>query len=407
VDAKRGSLRSSYIGGRVLCLWAASLCSGALPPDPTNAALLYYQAFLLCPEADSAMSDLIHEVVVGGDPNERVREYLKEYQSAIRYAEKAVQVADCDWGLWYSLGYGYRVPSFDSMRSLSRILHVDARVLAADGDYRAAFARCLMMRRIARHIDTETVDSCVHATEIEGLAERCICQILGSMPADVEIITWLKSQLAAVPGVPLAASRALRVDFELVLQMMRTHHDTTMTRVRQRLAEATGNESAQKAQYLSDEELLAYLRKPYTEFLDSALPVIDSTTPFPQAYAEIERLIGNLKEKIDNDPVGRIAATGAPIMADSVLGFYSSRFRSVARRNAFSVALDVFLERAKTGRLPERLPRGVAKDPYTGQDFVYTINEEGFVLRCPFTPPNERGIIRFVYPVRQRQDGMD
>jgi hypothetical protein len=33
----------------------------ALPPDPDNAALLYYQAFLLYPQADDSTRDLLRD----------------------------------------------------------------------------------------------------------------------------------------------------------------------------------------------------------------------------------------------------------------------------------------------------------------------------------------------------------
>ncbi len=50
-------------------------------PDPDNAALLYYQAFLLRPELDDATFIHFDSVLRGGDPDEVVREYLNLRES--------------------------------------------------------------------------------------------------------------------------------------------------------------------------------------------------------------------------------------------------------------------------------------------------------------------------------------
>ena len=42
----------------------------------------------------------------------------------------------------------------------------------------------------------------------------------------------------------------------------------------------------------------------------------------------------------------------------------------------------VCLKRAETGALPQVLPEGLPKDPFSGQDFQYERKGAGFVLRC-------------------------
>jgi hypothetical protein len=54
----------------------------------------------------------------------------------------------------------------------------------------------------------------------------------------------------------------------------------------------------------------------------------------------------------------------------------------LAHINGIKVALEVYLNVAKTGQLPKTLPVGLPKDPFTGRDFVYEITNEGFALRC-------------------------
>ena len=179
----------------ILCLLAICSSPGALPPDPDNAALLYYQAFVLCPQADAHTETLLRYVSFGAEPNELVRGYLssRDCREAIKYAQRAAQAQECNWGSWYSRGFERRLPYRTAAHFLSRVLHADARVLGVDGDYRAAFERCLTIRRLARHVGIESFPSYSTAMEIEKNAQRCVCQILGAMPSDTETIIWLKA----------------------------------------------------------------------------------------------------------------------------------------------------------------------------------------------------------------------
>ena len=45
--------------------------------------------------------------------------------------------------------------------------------------------------------------------------------------------------------------------------------------------------------------------------------------------------------------------------------------------------IDIYLVRAKTGKLPEALPEGLRTDPFTGKDFLYEITKDGFRLTSP------------------------
>ena len=50
--------------------------------------------------------------------------------------------------------------------------------------------------------------------------------------------------------------------------------------------------------------------------------------------------------------------------------------------NSIKAAVEICLVAAKTGRLPEKLPDYLPRDPFTGRDFLYEITDEGFTLRC-------------------------
>jgi len=61
---------------------------------------------------------------------------------------------------------------------------------------------------------------------------------------------------------------------------------------------------------------------------------------------------------------------------------FKSQVSHTAQINSIKAAVEVYLVVAKTGKLPEKLPDYLPKDPYSGQDFEYETTKEGFVLRC-------------------------
>ena len=70
--------------------WAASPVRAVIPPDPDNAALLYYQAFISLADLDKEARDHIADVAKGTvAPNEKTREYIEKCHGAIVLADAA------------------------------------------------------------------------------------------------------------------------------------------------------------------------------------------------------------------------------------------------------------------------------------------------------------------------------
>ena len=69
--------------------------------------------------------------------------------------------------------------------------------------------------------------------------------------------------------------------------------------------------------------------------------------------------------------------------ADVGSALYELSVNHLASYNIIIAGIEVYLIRAQTGKLPEKLPEGVPKDPYTGNNFKYEITEDGFKLSLP------------------------
>lgn len=366
-----------YIYGATI-LWTLGAHAAALPPDPDNAALLYYQAFLLRTEPNDETSTMIWDILRGAEPNENIREYIESCRETLEYAEAAAQIPQLNWGIRYSQGYRYEVPYLVQVRYLVELLAVDARILTADGDYRAALSRCLTIRRIAGHINDNMPVSHACSVGHDCMALRCIQHVLESTPLNADNLIWLQGQLAAVQGASQSPARALEMDLELALQSLRTDPDT-LTWVRDQLAKNLWDGSAEEIQNLTDEELVARAREPYADFLNSSLRVIGSELPYEEKYTQLQSLTEELEEEFGSDPSANQIIMAC---AEQVIKLYSLQVRHIADFNALKAAIEIYLATAETGHLPDILADYLPKDPYSGQDFEYETTQEGFLLRC-------------------------
>jgi len=366
----------------ILILWTLGVNAATLPPDPDNAALLYYQAFLLRPEPDDSAWWSINEALRGADPNDTLREYLnfRECRKTIEFAEAAAQLPHCDWGIRYSQGIGADLSLLANVRLLSFLISADARVLAADGDYRAALGRCLTLRRFAGHVGDDTMINYAVSLGMDGVAHKCTQYVLGCMPPSVEILTWLRGQLIVVRDTIPSLARALEMDFELVLQSVRTDPDI-LESLREHLVEKTDDENTRdEILGLTDEEIINIVSEPYTDFLDSVFHVMDSEMIYEEKILEIQKL----KEKYIDGYVSDIIPGSLAVLymanSGSVGEVYNIKVINTAQFNALKAAIEIYLIKAETGQLPETLPSGMPKDPYSGHDFGYEITEEGFTF---------------------------
>jgi hypothetical protein len=379
-------------------LWVLAAHAAALPPDPDNAALLYYQACLLRPEPDDATEAQVSRILRGSEPDDKIRQYVRLCSETIELAEAAAQIPKCDWGAEYSRGYALNLEAMSRVCSLARLLEVSAAILAADGDYRAAIGRCITIRRIARHMGDNAVTSYAGSVQVDGGSLRAIRHVLGRMPPDADVLGWLENRLATVQGSAESPARALQMDLELALQTMRARPNI-IARVRDQLAEVAKDNSAKEAiRSLTDEEIVARAREPYVKFLSSTLQAMGADMSYEETYAELQRLADKLEEEASSNPGMRLWMTTS---AQGAKHIYSYQLKHRASVNMVKSAIEIYLVVAKTGQLPQTLPDHLPKDPYSGQDFEYETTKEGFVLRCRVKAIDDNKVWQYEFKVRR------
>jgi hypothetical protein len=356
-----------------LLLAIAASPAPALPPDPDNAALLYYQGFLSMPELSEEAIDRIANVARGGTkPDNLVREDIGKCDGAIHFAEAGASVPACQWGVQFSQGFDALMPQLAQMRLMSFILAADAQILAADGDYKAAFERCLIIDKFARHVGDDTLISYLVSIAVRGFEYKCIQDIAGQAADDVELLQWLKNELAISPANTLSPARPMKFEIEITTDLMQMENIEKFAGV---LGESNENKAAEIARK-ADAKILKKARQIYTERMNSAIRVWNTPMPYEQAHSQLKKLENDFDS---NDPASAAAKAFLPTIARIL----TLKTRSEAHANAIKAGVEILLDRAKRGRLADTLPAGLPKDTFSGKDFEYEKTKDGFILRCP------------------------
>ena len=165
----------------ICCLWIGLIMliphspAFALPPDPDNAALLYYQAFCVYEKPDDSMKDMVGDLAKGNiEPNPTIIKYIESCLPAIKLAESAGSLSKCDWGVKYSDGLDAQARYLAESKMLTYIILADARIALWQDDYDLAIERCLTARKLAIDVgqDPVTIGYLVEKA-IEKFTNKC------------------------------------------------------------------------------------------------------------------------------------------------------------------------------------------------------------------------------------------
>ena len=366
----------------------------AYPPDPDNAALLYYQAFLLYEQPDESTKSLLKDLSQGKiDPNEKIIEYVEGCHTALELAMVASEIPSCNWGVRFSEGFAANLPFLAQVRSLYFLIVADARILAAEGAYKEAFSRCLAAKRIGQHMGDNMLISVLVAISIDKGANNCVRDILGRMPADIDTLQWLKTQLATVPTRALSVNHALKLERELALRTMRVENIDMLVET----LKGAGIEVSDEMLEAVDEMSLEKCREHYSNHMSALQNTLSAPMTYAKKYHELEKLDGRSSTEVEDNTDAALTAFLAPAAAKA----YNLSVRAHALNNAIRTAVDVYIIKARTGKLPDGLPPDAPKDPFSGQDFKYEKTKDGFILRCQAEDLDKDEIHQYEFKVKK------
>ncbi|MBN1795880.1 MAG: hypothetical protein JW804_04345 [Sedimentisphaerales bacterium] len=354
----------------------------AYPPDPDNAALLYYQAFLLYEKTDDTMGDMISDLAAGKiEPNPQILKHIENCSAAIYLVVTASELDKCDWGLRYSEGLDLQMPYLSQIRNIVKLILADARKSLAEGDYNFAIERCLTARRIALHVaEGPTLINFLVGVTVETLADECIEDILSSQQVDLETLKYLKAQLSELDNKRKPIKYFLVTEQEVMGMYFQPQRVKELLPFIDNQSLITIKDEAQadirKAVLAADEQFcrrnLAYFNECW-EAIYSAVEL-----PYEQAYKKLAEINDSIKQKSEENPDTILTM----VLAPAIQRIYNHDIKIRTFSNALRTALEIYIIKTQTGHLPEELPAGMPKDLFSGEDFEYEKKADGFVLRC-------------------------
>jgi hypothetical protein len=217
---------------------------------------------------------------------------------------------------------------------------------------------------------------------VDELSLHTIKYVLGIMPPNIDILTWFRGQFAVVPGPCLSFAKILRAKVGVQLDAMRIDPDRLHGFRNAAIKKAKGEQAKESLRNLTDAQFRLRARDGLARFTNSILRILDSDRTSNQKLAQMDELVDEMMEDDATDPIVKGILAGINMKGQINLAYTRQVVEHTARVNGTKAAVEVYLLRARTGKLPEKLPEHLPKDPFTAQDFKYEITDEGFVLRC-------------------------
>ena len=178
---------------------AGALALSVAPPRPSdrdNAALVYEQAFQAMgdsaawPKAyEEKWSKWLDPGAAGFDAQDAgLRAFLKQQSAALALLREAGDKPGCyfdhDYG-WPSIDM--MLPELNRLREAARLLSLDARSKAADGNLRGALADCWSMLAMAEHASSNPIlIALLVAGAIDGMGMQTLEAVLASAPPSAD-----------------------------------------------------------------------------------------------------------------------------------------------------------------------------------------------------------------------------
>ncbi len=364
----------------ILCgLILSNSMAFAQPPD--NAALLYYQAFLLYEKPDNdTMEQMLSDFRNGKiESNELIEQYIERNKQVIDLIAKASDTANCDWGIDYSQSFNMIMPHTAQIRKLVFLISADAKLLAEKGNYKGGLSRCLTIYKMALHVtDKPEIISYLVAIGLNGLADKSIEDALGYLPEDIEKLTWLKNELVQLENKFPSFVDCLDFKSELVASITRKDKADLIAKVALEGFDEPYKDLAERV-LTADEDFFIRNRNKWQESMAEIKETLESEIPYPQTYAKLDELVKKFSQGADKDPDVTINNIFTPAMDIKV---YTLAVRRKSNFNAIHTAIEIYIKKAQTGKLPDKLPTGLPKDMLSGKDFIYEKTSDGFILKC-------------------------
>jgi hypothetical protein len=354
-------------------------------PDEENAAPIYRKAWDALqgppPEVLDAAGSLRKTPIAlwPKDKKRTLADYVASQRDAIGLTLKATRYEKCNFGLDFSQGFAMLMPHLAQMRSLARLMSVDATDKLGRGDIEGAIESDVAMRVIAKHVGSDpTLIGKLVEIACDGMAGPVLESILKLGYPDAAQLKGLLRRLDQVPP-----DTSMRAAFSAETTCgIDTYHQVRICKMSPSemadyASSPSGGPKSDTARaivtvlwgLIADRDEAAYLdtMRRYIELSD-------------KPYYEVKTAIEDEKPE---QSFGLMSRTITPALLPAFA--VASRAEAEYQVQRLSVALMIFeqdegsfpsaLDQLVPGVIPE-----VPVDPFSGKPYVYRNNDGRFVV---------------------------
>jgi hypothetical protein len=209
---------------------------------------------------------------------------------------------------------------------------------------------------------------------IDAMADKNIQSTLDAMPPDANTLSWLQGELASSSAKRFLFRNSLQGEKELSL----VHFAFDRDQLLKALQDSEEDPPAGLVDRVesNDVSFLDRNRAYLENHVKTVQTIIDSNVPCRQKIQQLQGVASRLTRDANENPYAVMAATVMPGFTRA----FTLDARARSNENILKTAIEIYLVKAKTGSLPNQLPAGVPKDPFTNEDFKCERTKEGFKL---------------------------
>ena len=123
---------------------------------------------------------------------------------------------------------------------------------------------------------------------------------------------------------------------------------------------------------------------------------------FDLDYVHAFKKLKKLGDKsVEDTEKGEAKAALTSMLAPALTKIYNNGIKAQSYSRATKAAIEVYLIKAKTGKLPAELPQVSLKDPFSGRKFAYKVTSNGFVISCQGKDLQEGKIHEYEFKVKK------
>jgi len=292
----------------------------------------------------------------------------------------------------YSEGIELQMPQFAPLRTLAKIVMAQTKIATESADYNRALDLCLSVHKAGSHIARGgLLISHLVGISLNTLANQGVADILPHISNNPEILIRLRGQVFEVSGKLPSITASVNRDLSVCVQ------DIRKERVNHILDTSGDFVPKEEAQIIrrADEEFFKANKEYFLNHQAALLTAIE--LPYLQSYEQLVHLKKKLSRDSKNNP--KAILTSAFVSAiDRVL---CVDIRSKTHFNAVKAAIEIYLIKARTGKLPDALPAGLPGDLFSGKPFKYEKNADGFILSCQGKDLSKDEIYKYEFKVKK------